>query len=104
MRGPGYIVFALSHVSWVYLRLACFPMLIWRFYESVAMNLRADFDFLSTYLFWNDTFLLCMLGLHYYWYFLICKITYRVITKGVVKDIQNDVVDGMATKGSKSAK
>ena len=96
MRGPGFGVFALSHVSWLYLRLVCLPLLIWRKNESVAMNLRPNFDFLSSYLRWNDIFLTCLLALNYYWYFLMCRIAYRAIFKGEVKDSQNDVTAGLA--------
>ena len=46
MRGPGFIVFGLSHVSWVYMRLIVYPMLTWRSMESMAMNLRPEFAFL----------------------------------------------------------
>ena len=91
MRGPGFVVFALSHVTWVFFRLICFPLLTWRSYESTMMNLRPEFAFLWPYLSWSYAFLSCLYALHWYWYFLVCKITYRAVTKGVVKDIHNDV-------------
>ena len=96
MRGPGFAVIALSHVSWVYMRLVCFPLMTLRKNESATMNLRPDFAFLSTFLAWSDAFLSCLYAMHCYWYFLICKITYRAVMKGVVKDIHNDVTAGIA--------
>ena len=103
MRGPGFAVFALSHVSWVYLRLFCFPMLQWRKNESANMNLRPEFAFLWPILAWSDAFLMCLYVMHCYWYFLICKITYRAIFKGVVKDIHNDVTDDISKKKTAKA-
>ena len=103
MRGPGFAVFALSHVTWVYFRLICFPLLTLRKNESATINLRPEFTFLSSYLAWSDAFLSCLYAMHCYWYFLLCKITYRAVMKGVVKDIQNDLSANLQAK-DKTAK
>ena len=44
----------------------------------------------------NEAFLWSLIAMHYYWYFLISKMTWRALTKGEVKDIQNDVAAGVA--------
>ena len=56
------------------------------------MNLRPEFiPELQTYLHMNDAFLSCLVVMHYYWYFLMCKVTWRVMTRAKVLDIHNDV-------------
>ena len=49
MKGPGYIIFAFSHVSWIWLRLFSLPMFIHNRNESLAMTMRPELDHLWTY-------------------------------------------------------
>ena len=91
MRGLGFGVFAVSHISWIWMRLFSFPMLLYNIRESMAMNVRDEFSHLQTYLNMNEIFLSCLVAMHFYWYFLMVKISWRVISKGVVKDTHNDV-------------
>ena len=67
------------------------------------MNLRPEFGFLWPYLAFGDVFLACLYGLHCYWYFLICMITYRAVAKGEIKDIQNDVTAELTKKKTAKA-
>ena len=91
LKGPGFIVFAFSHVGWVWLRLFSLPMLILNKNESLAMSMRPEFSHLWMYQLMNEAFLWALIALHYYWYFLIVRITWRAVTKGEVKDTHNDV-------------
>lgn len=86
MRGPGFGVFGLAHVTWIYSRLFSYPMVLFTMKTSLSMSMRPEFSSLSTYLTMNDTFFMCILGLNYYWYYMIVSITWRVLSKGEVKD------------------
>ena len=44
----------------------------------------------------NEAFLWALIAMHYYWYFMIVRMTWRALTKGVVKDDHNDVAGAAA--------
>ena len=96
LKGPAFIVFALAHVAWVWLRLISLPMLILDSNEALATSMRPEFSDLWTYWRMNAAFLWALIAMHYYWYFLIVRMTWRALTKGVVRDDQNDVAAGTA--------
>ena len=103
MKGPAFIIFALAHVSWVWLRLFSLPMLIFDTNEALAMSMRPEFSDLWTYWHMNFAFLWALIAMHYYWYFMIVRMTWRAVTKGVVKDDHNDVA-AEATADKKQTK
>ena len=98
LKGPAFIVFALAHVAWVWLRLFSLPMLIFDTNEALATSLRPEFSELWTYWRMNGAFLWALIAMHYYWYFLIVRMTWRALTKGVVADDHNDVAAAAAEK------
>ena len=44
----------------------------------------------------NEVFMWALIAMHYYWYYLIMRMTWRAVTKGEVKDTHNDVTAGLA--------
>ena len=96
LKGPAFIVFALAHVAWVWLRLFSLPVLFFDANEALAMSTRPESSDLRTYWRMNAAFLGALIAMHYYWYFLIVRMTWRALTKGVVRDDHNDVAAGAA--------
>lgn len=80
-------IFMLTLISWVYSRLVLLPYVIYVIWYvpvfSGSPNLKPIFIFL----------LVCLFGLHIYWFVLCSKIMLNFFTLGVTEDLQNKMDD-----------
>jgi hypothetical protein len=80
-------IFILTLISWAYSRLYILPYIIYVIWEvpvfAVSPILKQIFIFL----------LLCLMGLHIYWFVLCSKIMLNFFTLGVTEDLQNKMDD-----------
>ena len=80
--------FVLHMGIWFYTRNALLPYFIW-----ILSNQGDQVDFKSPIVLPFFVYLLsCMCLLHYYWFFMFCKMLMKFITKGEAEDTQNKLV------------
>ena len=81
------ITFTITLISWAYSRLYVLPFIIYVIWEvpvfSASPYLKPIFIFL----------LLCLQGLHIYWFILCSQILMNIFTLGVTEDLQNKMDD-----------
>ena len=80
-------IFMLTLISWAYSRLFVLPYIIYVIIEVPVFGVSAYIKPIFVFL------LLCLMGLHIYWFVLCSKIMLNFFTLGVTEDLQNKMDD-----------
>lgn len=87
------IVFVVQLGTWAYSRLYIYPLMaVIPAWNSVAPFSTNNFQLAGLYL--MDSFLTFLVVLHIWWYFLFCRILYRLVTAESAHDAGREEYEG----------